>query len=75
MEVLVEFDVDVPLLFIPCQYQVTPVGAEPDRVNILSPHVLVATEKEGGWLGYGFIVTLIDSAELQQFEELSRVRT
>ena len=51
--VLVELAMEVPLLFVPCQYQVMPEGADPERVSVLSPHVLVETEKAAGWLGSG----------------------
>lgn len=73
--VLVELAMEVPLLFVPCQYQVMPEGADPERVSVLSPHVLVETEKAAGWLGSGLTVTLTDLAALQQLVVLSLVRT
>lgn len=48
MYVLDELEVEVPTLFSPCQYQVTPEGAEPERVSVLSPQLLVEIEKAGG---------------------------
>ena len=49
-------EVDVPLLVLPCQYQVTPEGGLP-RVSVLLPQVFVVTDGVDGVDGTVLTVT------------------
>ena len=63
-----EFDVLVPELFVPCQYQVTPLGGVP-LVRVLSPQVFVLTVGVDGWAGIGLTFT-ITPADAPQHNEV-----
>ena len=61
----------VPLLFVPCQYHVTPPGGVL-LVRVLLPQVFVLTVGVDGWFGMGLTVTLTSLTVLQHWDVLLR---